>query len=130
MGDRRFGLWVENKSNLSVTGNVFADVVCHVYNYGGINSNWLADNSDKACFGSTVIGFEEYVRRNGYGKYSERHKALTWLVENGYLFCHANKLIKEWVGKYRCNRKLVNWYGITKKGWEVAHLYIQETERP
>ena len=55
---------------------------------------------------------------------------LNWLVENGYLFHYV------WLGKSNCSKQ--SWgayhstyhhiYGITKKGWAVAHKYLETRE--
>lgn len=50
---------------------------------------------------------------------------LNWLVDNGYLFHRV------WHGTTSCKQSWGGWnatdhhvYGITKKGWDVAHLYL------
>lgn len=56
---------------------------------------------------------------DGYSKYD-----LDWLIKNGYIFHYQVE---------RCNPKRNWWYryhtddiyGLTKKGWSVAHKYIK-----
>lgn len=113
--DKRLGNKVKAKTNLSAIGSVFAELVCEAYNRG-----W------QQGFGSRSIAFNEKVLEIKNAK--EKHNALTWLVENGYLFCIEKSSTKIWLSPYYCRWCICNRYGITKKGWRVAHLYVEEME--
>lgn len=111
--DKRLGKCVVCKENLSNIGKIFAEIVCEAYNNG-----W------RQGFGSTSIAFYETlldVRKN-----KEKHDALMWLVKNGYLYCYENTYAKIWRNKYSCYYDYCNRYGVTKKGWHVAHFYVEE----
>ena len=107
--DWRLGRYITVKENLTLTGWIFASIVVHSYTVGG-------------GFGSRRIGMKEAVKSVPFNK--EEHQALRWLVENGYLFCYENVCAK--CGFSKRYVKNFNMYGVTQKGWEIAHLYVKE----
>lgn len=117
MEDWRLGKEIVSKDNLSATGKVFAVAVCEAYN-----------NGYKKGFGSTSIAVYETdydIRKN-----KEKHEALKWLVKNGYLYCREHEFANIWRDKYTCCYDVCNRYGVTKKGWGIAHMYVKEMEKP
>lgn len=115
MDDKRLGDKVKVKTNLSDIGSVFAELVCEAYNHG-----W------QQGFGSRSIALNEDIFEVKNTK--ERHNALVWLVKNGYLFCFEEVHTKIWLSPHYCRWYLCNRYGVTKKGWRVAHLYVEKME--
>lgn len=126
MEDLRLGKEIVSKDNLSATGKIFAEIVCGAY-----NNRWkkyYATQNCKTGFGSARIAY--YETRFNARKNKDRHEALMWLVKNGYLCCYTNGSAKAWKEKYSCYYDVCNAYFVTQKGWSVAHLYVQEAERP
>lgn len=119
--DKRLGEYVNAKENLTFVGKIFAKIVEHVYNYG---------NKKSEGFGCTAIGYDENVEYID----KEKHQALRWLVENDYLFCYENVTKETYTckfGRYGSYgggyyTEIVNRYGVTQKGWAIAHLYVEE----
>lgn len=117
MEDWRLGKEIVGKDNLSATGKIFAELVCEAYN-----------NGFKKGFGSSSIAY--YETRFNARKNKDRHEILMWLVKNGYLYCFENGYAKIWRDKYTCCYDVCNRYGVTKKGWGIAHMYVKEMEKP
>lgn len=58
----------------------------------------------------------------------EEAKALYWLVENGFLF-HYEQDRYDKHRNWRYKHPTADVYGVTKKGWSVAEMYVRAAEK-
>jgi len=94
-------------------GKAFTAIVSWVHDFHGFGST-------KTC--TQYLRALDYVN-DGYTKYD-----LEWLVKNGYLFHYQVERYdrkRNWRYKFRVD----DIYGVTKKGWSVAHLYVRNIKQ-
>ncbi len=92
---------------MSGKGKVFTEIIEEIYERYGFGST------------KTVTMYPRAIEfcRCGYSAYD-----LEWLVKNGYLFHYEVERYdrkRNWRYKFRTD----DIYGVTKRGWAVAHLY-------
>lgn len=94
-------------------GKAFSHVATWIYEFHGFGST-------KTC--------TEYHRALDIISDGYTQSDLEWLVKNGYLFHYQVERCnpkRNWRYKYRTD----DIYGVTKKGWSVAHLYVSEIRK-